>query len=63
MAIRNYVSLEEGDELRRLYAEYADATNRALAFLTSEGATSPNFLDADKEAGRASKRIKEILNA
>ena len=51
----------EGDaELKRLYADLADASRRATAFLRASGMTSTAFLRADREVTRIVKRIKEV---
>ena len=54
------LGLEEGAELKRLYADLAHASRRATAFLRASGMDSAEFLRADREVTRIIKRIKEI---
>jgi hypothetical protein len=54
------LSVEEGAELKRLYADLAHASRRATAILRTSGMTSAAFLTADREVTRIIKRIKEI---
>jgi hypothetical protein len=59
--MRNIISPEEGEELKRLYADYATATQRAAIVLAAKGMTSAEFAEADKAAGILYRRIREIL--
>jgi hypothetical protein len=61
MAERAFISPEEGAELERLKSEYLDATARAMEAIRGPGMDSQAFVDADDEASRAARRIKEIL--
>lgn len=54
------LSLDEGAELKRLYADLSHASRRATAILRTSGMTSAAFLKADREVTRIIKRIKEI---
>jgi hypothetical protein len=58
---RKNVSVEDGEELRRLYQQHALATAQASVLLGKEGMESPNFKEADKAAGKAWRRIRMIL--
>lgn len=59
--MRTIISVEEGSELKRLYAEHAAATNQAAAILASRGMESPEFAEADKIVGILWRRIREIF--
>jgi hypothetical protein len=48
---RNVISHEEGAELKRLYADFAAASERARVILATEGMESPRFFEADKATG------------
>ena len=55
------VSAKDGKELERLYEQHALAAMQASAFLGREGIESPKFIEADKAAGKAWRRIRMIL--
>jgi hypothetical protein len=57
---RNVISPEEAAELKRLYANLADASKNANAVLRKSGMASVAFLEADKQLGAIVRRIKEI---
>lgn len=59
--VRTIITPTEHDELKRLYAEFAAATERAATVLATKGVESPEFAEADKAAGVLSRRIREIL--
>jgi hypothetical protein len=59
--VPNVISPEEGAELKRLYADHAAASGRALAVLAREGMESPQFFEADKAVGVIWRKIREIL--
>jgi hypothetical protein len=58
---RTIVTGEEGEELKRLYKEHADATAYACEVLLARGMESREFLDADNVVGEKWRRIREIL--
>jgi hypothetical protein len=58
---RNFISPEEGAELKRLYAEHSAASKNAGTILATEGMDSPRFAEADKAVGVIWRRIREIL--
>jgi len=58
---KQIITLEQGAELKRLYTEHALAVAHASEMLRNHGTESPDFLMADKAAGRAWTRIREIL--
>jgi|HubBroStandDraft_6_1064221.scaffolds.fasta_scaffold44021_6 hypothetical protein len=58
---RNVISHEEGAELKRLYADFAAASERARIILATEGMESPRFFEADKATGAIWRRIREII--
>ncbi len=57
---RAFLSKSEGDELKRLYEEFAAATNHACKVLASDGMDSVTFLAADKKTGVLWRRIREL---
>lgn len=61
-ALENITPAEEAEE-RRLWADYYDATARALEIMRSEGTSTATLLRIaaeDEKAAAAIKRIKEI---
>jgi hypothetical protein len=55
------ISPEEGNELQRLYEEYALATAKAFEALQSQGMDTRSFFEADLAARKINARIREIL--
>jgi cytosine/adenosine deaminase-related metal-dependent hydrolase len=61
--MREEISAEEAAEERRLWADYYEATARALEIMRSEGtttATLPRIAAEDARAAAAIERIKAI---
>jgi hypothetical protein len=64
--VKSFISVEEGEELKRLYAEYPIASQRAAAALRTSGkpledAALQRFLEEDAKVATIVRRIKEIL--
>lgn len=55
------ISQSEAAELEQLKQQYHAATQRAVNAIRKDGMSSATVLEADKEAGIAMRRIKEIL--
>lgn len=64
--MKSYISLEEGEELQKLYAQFNAATLEAIAALKTggrplEGELLQRFVDADSKATGIMRQIKKIL--
>lgn len=55
------LSPEEMSELEVLYQEQSAALLRASQILIEKGMSSPDFIEADRAAGRMWLRIRELL--
>lgn len=51
----------EIEELKRLYAEYAEAAANGAKALAEKGMHSPEFAEADWATGRLYRRMREML--
>ena len=60
LAVTTAPNLEQRDEFRRAYAEYASATAHADAMLQSYGVGSPQFASADIASMRLFHRVKKM---
>jgi len=63
---RPYITPQEAAEVKRLHAEYMDATAKAAAALgrySTDPSAPGTALREDKRAGGAIKRIMEIYGA
>jgi hypothetical protein len=58
---RVVITPKEGEELKRLYKEHAEAVAHAAEMLRVHGMESRRFIEADKAAGAKWRRIREIL--
>jgi hypothetical protein len=58
---RKAVSTKDRQEFKRLYEQHALAAMQASIFLGRDGTESPKFIEADKAAGKAWRRIRTIL--
>lgn len=66
--MKNIITPAEGEELKRLYAEWPAANERAINALKTEppyhqleGEALERFLQEDAKVGAIVRRIKEIL--
>ena len=57
---RNLIADKEGEEYKRLYLEFVVAMAHAGAVLQKHGMDSPEFREADTEAGAIWSRLREI---
>jgi hypothetical protein len=61
--MRDAINPDEAAEERRLWADYYEATARALEIMRAEGTAAgalPRIVEEDTKAAAAIKRIKEI---
>ncbi len=61
--MRDVITPDEAAEERRLWADYYEATARALEIMRAEGtaaAALPRIVEEDARAAAAIQRIKEI---
>jgi hypothetical protein len=61
--MRDVITPSEAAEERRLWADYYEATARALEIMRTEGTTAtvlPRVVEEDTKAAAAIKRLKEI---
>lgn len=61
MAIKRFLTEEQGAELQALYDQFAVATAKAAATMKSHGMSSPQFAADDYAAGEIMERINKLV--